>query len=229
MAQAFPKSSFVGYDFHPGSIAAATAHAVAHGVANVRFEVGRAQDFPGSYDFVTCFDCLHDMGDPAAAAAHIRRALKPDGTWMVVEPNAGDRLEDNLNPVGRLYYSASTMICVPTSLAQETGAALGAQAGEERIAEVIRSGGFARSGGPPKRRSTWCSRPPDALPGDGRQIPRVNRDLDGMERVWKAYGKHMASGYAEERSGLNPAARMTRRRAIWLPTAATPAPAARWR
>ena len=144
MAQAFPKSTFVGYDFHPGSIAAATAHAIAHGVPNVRFEVGRAQDFPGSYDFVTCFDCLHDMGDPAAAAAHVRKALKPGGTWMVVEPNAGDRLEDNLNPVGRLYYSASTMICVPTSLAQETGTALGAQAGEARIAEVIRSGGFTK-------------------------------------------------------------------------------------
>ncbi len=142
MAQAFPRSTFVGYDFHPGSIAAATAHAIAHGVPNVRFEVGRAQDFPGSYDFVTCFDCLHDMGDPAAAAAHVRKALKPGGTWMVVEPNAGDHLEDNLNPVGRLYYSASTMICVPTSLAQETGTALGAQAGEARIAAVIRSGGF---------------------------------------------------------------------------------------
>jgi 2-polyprenyl-3-methyl-5-hydroxy-6-metoxy-1,4-benzoquinol methylase len=142
MAQAFPKSTFVGYDFHSGSIAAATAHAIAHGVPNVRFEVGRAQDFPGSYDFVTCFDCLHDMGDPAAAAAHVRKALKPGGTWMVVEPNAGDRLEDNLNPVGRLYYSASTMICIPTSLAQETGTALGAQAGEARIAAVIRSGGF---------------------------------------------------------------------------------------
>jgi len=144
MAQAFPKSTFVGYDFHPGSIAAATAHALAHGIANVRFEVGRAQDFPGSYDFVTCFDCLHDMGDPAAAAAHVRKALKPGGTWMVVEPNAGDQLEDNLNPVGRLYYSASTMICVPTSLAQETGTALGAQAGEARIAELIRSGGFTK-------------------------------------------------------------------------------------
>ncbi|MEO7381234.1 MAG: class I SAM-dependent methyltransferase [Paracoccaceae bacterium] len=144
MAQAFPKSTFVGIDFHPGSIAAATAHALAHGVANVRFEVGRAQDFDGTYDFITCFDCLHDMGDPAAAAKHIRQALKPGGTWMVVEPNAADRLEDNLNPVARLYYSASTMICVPTSLAQETGTALGAQAGEQRIAEVIRSGGFTK-------------------------------------------------------------------------------------
>ncbi|APX90383.1 SAM-dependent methyltransferase [Brevirhabdus pacifica] len=143
MAQAFPKSTFVGFDFHPGSIGAARAHAAAHGVDNVRFEVGRAQDFPGTYDFVTCFDCLHDMGDPVAAAAHIRKALKSGGRWMIVEPNAGDTLEDNVNPVGRLFYSASTMICVPTSLAQETGAALGAQAGEGRIAKVIKAGGFA--------------------------------------------------------------------------------------
>lgn len=143
MAQAFPLSRFTGYDFHPGSIAAATAHARAHGLANLRFEVGRAQDFEGrDFDLITCFDCLHDMGDPEAAAVHIRKALKDDGTWMVVEPAAGDTLEENLNPVGRLYYSASTMICVPTSLAQETGLALGAQAGERRLTEVIRSGGF---------------------------------------------------------------------------------------
>jgi SAM-dependent methyltransferase len=145
MAQAFPASEFIGYDFHSGSIAAATAHAKAHEVRNVRFEVGRAQDFPGeNFDLITCFDCLHDMGDPAAAAAHIRKALRPGGTWMVVEPAAGDALEENLNPIGRLYYSASTMICVPTSLAQETGLALGAQAGEKRIADVILSGGFDR-------------------------------------------------------------------------------------
>ncbi len=143
MAQAFPKSDFVGYDFHPASIAAASAHARSHGLTNIRFEVARAQDFPGrDFDLITCFDCLHDMGDPKGAASHIRVALKPGGTWMVVEPAAGDGLEDNLNPVGRIYYSASTMICVPTSLAQETGAALGAQAGEKRIGEVIRSGGF---------------------------------------------------------------------------------------
>lgn len=145
MAQAFPASQFVGYDFHPASIAAATAHGLSHGLTNLRFEVGRAQDFPGSgFDLVTCFDCLHDMGDPEAAAAHIRKTLKPGGTWMVVEPAAGDRLEDNINPVGRLYYSASTMICVPTSLAQERGLALGAQAGGERLTEVIRSGGFTK-------------------------------------------------------------------------------------
>ncbi len=143
MAQAFPRSRFTGYDFHPGSIAAATAHARAYGLANLRFAVGRAQDFEGrDFDLITCFDCLHDMGDPEAAAIHIRKALKEGGTWMVVEPAAGDTLEENLNPVGRLYYSASTMICVPTSLAQETGLALGAQAGERRLTEVIRSGGF---------------------------------------------------------------------------------------
>lgn len=145
MAQAFPASRFTGYDFHPGSIAAATAHARSHGLTNLRFAVARAQDFPGEdHDLVTCFDCLHDMGDPAGAAAHVRKALKPGGAWMIVEPAAGDRLEDNLNPVGRIYYSASTMICVPTSLAQETGLALGAQAGEARIAAVVRSGGFNR-------------------------------------------------------------------------------------
>jgi 2-polyprenyl-3-methyl-5-hydroxy-6-metoxy-1,4-benzoquinol methylase len=145
MAEAFPNSRFIGYDFHAGSIAAATAHARAHAVTNVNFEVGKAQDFAGKdFDLVTCFDCLHDMGDPEGAASHIRKALKPDSTWMVVEPMAGDTLEDNINPVGRLYYSASTMICVPTSLAQETGLALGAQAGEKRLTEVIRAGGFTK-------------------------------------------------------------------------------------
>lgn len=145
MAQAFPKSTFTGYDFHPASIAAATAHARAEGLTNLSFEVGRAQDFAGrDFDLVTCFDCLHDMGDPKAAASHIRKALRKDGTWMVVEPMAGDTLDDNINPVGRIYYSASTMICVPTSLAQETGLALGAQAGERKLSEIIRSGGFSR-------------------------------------------------------------------------------------
>ncbi|MDH5821958.1 class I SAM-dependent methyltransferase [Luteimonas sp. RD2P54] len=144
MARAFPNSSFVGFDFHPDSITAANAHRDAEGISpeRVRFEVATAKDFPGRYDLVTCFDCLHDMGDPAGAAAHVRAALAEGGSWMIVEPIAGDSLVENLNPVGRLYYAASTMICVPTSLAQETGAALGAQAGERRLAEVIRSGGF---------------------------------------------------------------------------------------
>lgn len=144
MAKAFPNSQFVGYDFHAGSIDDARAHAHAHGVSgNARFEVAIAKQVPDKeFDLVTCFDCLHDMGDPAGTAAHVRSLLKPDGTWMVVEPMAGDRLEDNLNPVGRLYYAASTMICVPTSLSQEVGAALGAQAGEARLREVIGGAGF---------------------------------------------------------------------------------------
>jgi SAM-dependent methyltransferase len=146
MAKAFPKSEFVGYDFHPGSIEEAQAHAGMHGVsANTRFEVGLAKDYPGTdFDLVTCFDCLHDMGDPAGAAAHIRKSLKPDGTWMIVEPMAGDSLEQNLNPVGRLYYAGSTMICLPTSLSQEVGAGLGAQAGEAELTRFITSGGFSR-------------------------------------------------------------------------------------
>ncbi|HEX3860453.1 MAG TPA: class I SAM-dependent methyltransferase [Stellaceae bacterium] len=145
MAKAFPNSQFIGYDFHAESIAAAQAHAAAHGVTdNVVFEVGTAKDFSAvGLDLVTFFDCLHDMGDPAGAAAHVRRSLKPDGSWMIVEPMAGDRLEDNLNPISRLYYAASTMICVPTSMSQEVGAALGAQAGEAALRDVVRAGGFS--------------------------------------------------------------------------------------
>src|SRR5262249_45981020 len=144
MAQAFPKSQFVGYDFHPSSIEHAQAHARQHGVtANTRFEVGTAKNYPEKdFDLVAFFDCLHDMGDPAGPAAHGRPSLEPDGSWMIVEPIAGDRLEDNLNPVGRIYYAASTMVCVPTSLSQEVGAALGAQAGEAKLREVITAGGF---------------------------------------------------------------------------------------
>ena len=145
MAKAFPNSQFIGYDFHPASIEAARAHARSHGVTrNARFEVGTAKDFSETgLDLVTFFDCLHDMGDPLGAAAHVRQSLKPDGSWMIVEPMAGDSLEQNLNPVSRLYYAASTMICVPTSLSQEVGAALGAQAGEAKLREVITAGGFA--------------------------------------------------------------------------------------
>jgi ubiquinone/menaquinone biosynthesis C-methylase UbiE len=143
MAKAFPKSQFVGFDFHDGSIAEARAHAQKHGGGNARFEVAKAKALPEKdFDLITCFDCLHDMGDPTGAAGHIRSALKADGTWMVVEPMAGDRLEDNFNPVSRLYYAASTLICVPTSKAQEVGSALGAQAGEKRLREVIGGAGF---------------------------------------------------------------------------------------
>ncbi|MCW5620826.1 MAG: methyltransferase domain-containing protein [Burkholderiales bacterium] len=145
MAKAFPNSTFIGYDFHPGSIEQARVHARQHGVtANTRFEVALASEFPGNdLDLVTFFDCLHDMGDPTGAARHVRQALKPGGSWMIVEPAAGDRLEDNLNPVSRLYYAASTMICVPTSLDQPVGAALGAQAGLKRLSSAIAEGGFS--------------------------------------------------------------------------------------
>ena len=144
MAEAYPKSTFFGYDFHPGSIAQAQEHARTHHVANVQFHVGTAKDYAeNDLDFVTFFDCLHDMGDPAGAAAHVKQSLATNGSWMIVEPMAGDRLEDNLNPLGRIYYAASTLVCVPTSLAQEVGAALGAQAGEARLREVIMAGGFS--------------------------------------------------------------------------------------
>jgi 2-polyprenyl-3-methyl-5-hydroxy-6-metoxy-1,4-benzoquinol methylase len=144
MAQAFPNTEFVGFDFHQPSIDAARAHADAHSLSNVRFEVSLAKELPGHYDLVTIFDCLHDMGDPVGAMKHIRELLDENGACMIVEPMAGDRLADNLNPVSRMYYSASTMVCVPTSLAQENGAALGAQAGEKRLREVIVDGaGFS--------------------------------------------------------------------------------------
>jgi SAM-dependent methyltransferase len=144
MAQAFPNSQFVGYDFHAPSVEEARRHALAHGISDrVRFEVAAAKDIDETgFDLVTCFDCLHDMGDPRGCAVSMRKVLKDDGTWMIVEPLAGDRPEDNMNPVGRLYYNASTMVCVPTSLDQEVGEGLGAQAGEARLAEVVRSGGF---------------------------------------------------------------------------------------
>jgi SAM-dependent methyltransferase len=144
MAKAFPKSNFVGYDFHPDSIAQAQIHAEQHRAeANTRFEVGKASDYPAKdLDLVTFFDCLHDMGDPVGAARHVRETLKPDGSWMVVEPQAGDRLEDNLNPVSRMFYAASTLICVPTSLDQPVGAAFGAQAGFAKLSSAIKNGGF---------------------------------------------------------------------------------------
>jgi 2-polyprenyl-3-methyl-5-hydroxy-6-metoxy-1,4-benzoquinol methylase len=146
IAQAYRNSTFVGYDYHDKSIEMARQRAADAGVSDrVRFEVARAKDYPGKgYDLVTFFDCLHDMGDPMGAAAHVRESLAPDGTWMIVEPFAGDRIEDNLNPVGRIFYSVSTLVCTPASLAQEVGLALGAQAGEARMREVVTGGGFKR-------------------------------------------------------------------------------------
>ena len=146
MAKAYPKSTFVGSDYHAGSIATARERAQAAGVADrVRFEALPAAEHPGTgYDLVTMFDCLHDMGDPVGAARQVHRLLAPEGTWMIVEPMAGDRVEDNLNPVGRAYYGFSTFLCTPASLSQEVGLALGAQAGEARIRDVVTAGGLSR-------------------------------------------------------------------------------------
>jgi len=143
MAEAFPNSEFTGFDYHDKSIDRARELAEEAGLRNVRFEVAAAKEAPGSgYDLVCCFDCLHDMGDPVGAARRVHQILDEDGTFMLVEPMAGDRLSDNLNPVGRMYYSASTMICTPGSKAQEVGLALGAQAGQRRLSEVLEQAGF---------------------------------------------------------------------------------------
>jgi SAM-dependent methyltransferase len=146
MAEAFPRSRFVGFDYHDASIDHARAAAAQAGLGDrVSFEVAPAKEYPGDgYDLVCMFDCLHDMGDPVGAAGHVHRTLAPDGTWLIVEPYAGDRLEDNLNPVGRVYYGASTLVCTPASRDQEVGLALGAQAGEARLREVVMAGGFTR-------------------------------------------------------------------------------------
>ncbi len=146
MAKAFPKSQFFGFDYHDKSIEGARESAKLAGVADrVTFEVAKAKSYPGKdYDFVAVFDCLHDMGDPVGAAAHVRQSLAKNGTWMIVEPFANDQLKDNLNPVGRVYYSFSTLLCTPCSRSQEVAACLGAQAGEKRIREVVTSAGFSR-------------------------------------------------------------------------------------
>jgi SAM-dependent methyltransferase len=146
MARAFPQSTFVGSDYHVCSIETPRNRAEEQGVADrVTFETAAASGHPGSgYDLVTMFDCLHDMGDPVGAARAVRDLLGPDGTWMIVEPAAGDNVEDNLNPVGRAYYGFSTLLCTPASLSQDVGLALGAQAGEARIREVVESAGFTR-------------------------------------------------------------------------------------
>lgn len=145
MAQAYPRSSFVGFDLHEASVEAARERAVAAGVSDrVRFEVATAKTFAGTYDFITVFDCLHDLGDPVGAAAHIRSRLAPDGTWMIAEPFAGDRVEDNLNPLGRAFYAGSTFLCTPCALDQEGEVVLGAQAGEAAIEAVVRRGGLTR-------------------------------------------------------------------------------------
>jgi len=144
MAKAFPKSEFFGFDYHDKSIEAAREKAQKEGLSDrVHFEATKAKEFPGKdYDFVAVFDCLHDMGDPVGAAKHVQQSLAPGGTWMIVEPFANDELKDNLNPVGRVYYSFSTLLCTPCSRSQEVGLCLGAQAGEARIREVVTTAGF---------------------------------------------------------------------------------------
>lgn len=146
MAKAYPNSEFFGFDYHGPSIERAQKTAEAAGVADrAHFQVAKAKDYPGEgYDLVAFFDCLHDMGDPVGAASHVHGTLAKGGTWMIVEPFANNNLEENLNPVGRLYYSASTLICTPASLAQEVGLGLGAQAGENRIRDVAKAGGFTQ-------------------------------------------------------------------------------------
>ncbi len=145
MAQAFPKSTFFGFDYHDKSIEGARETAAKQGMGDrATFGVAAAKGFPGKYDLVTVFDCLHDMGDPVGAAKHVREALKPDGTWMIVEPFANDAMKDNLNPVGRVYYSFSTLLCTPCSRSQEVGLCLGAQAGEQKIHDVVTQAGFTR-------------------------------------------------------------------------------------
>lgn len=146
MAQAYPRSRFTGFDYHQESIALARQKAKDAGLDDrAKFEVAPAAAFPGSgYDLIAMFDCLHDMGDPVGAARHVRQALAPDGTWLIVEPIAGDRVEQNLNPVGRAYYGFSAFLCTPNSLSQDVGLALGAQAGEARIHDVASAAGFSR-------------------------------------------------------------------------------------
>jgi SAM-dependent methyltransferase len=145
MAKAFPASHFIGFDYHKASIAAARDTAHRQNLPNVTFEEAKAKEYPGAeFDLVTVFDCLHDMGDPVGAAKHVRQSLKKDGTWMIVEPFAHDELKNNLNPVGRIYYSFSTLLCTPCSRSQEVGLCLGAQAGEARINEVVTAAGFTR-------------------------------------------------------------------------------------
>jgi SAM-dependent methyltransferase len=146
MAKAYPRSHFFGFDYHDKSIEGARESADREGLGKrVTFELAKAKDFPGKdYDFVTVFDCLHDMGDPLGAAKHVRETIAKDGTWMIVEPFANDSMKDNLNPLGRAYYGFSTLLCTPCSRSQEVGMCLGAQAGEARIREIVKQAGFTR-------------------------------------------------------------------------------------
>jgi 2-polyprenyl-3-methyl-5-hydroxy-6-metoxy-1,4-benzoquinol methylase len=146
LASSYPRSKVAGFDYHKESIEMARQKAAAAGLADrLTFEVAPASSFPGKgYDLVAVFDSLHDMGDPVGVAKHVKQALAPDGTWLIVEPIAGDKVEQNINPVGRAYYAFSTFLCVPNSLSQDVGLALGAQAGEKKIRDVVTAAGFTR-------------------------------------------------------------------------------------
>ena len=155
-AKAYPASTFVGSDYHKPSILTVRKRAKAVDLKNITFAAAKSTNHPGKdYDFVAHFDCLHDMGDPVGAAKHVKKTLVKNGTWMIVEPFANDRVEDNLNPIGRAFYAASTMICVPASLAYN-GPALGAQAGEARLRDVVMKGGLHDSAERRRRRSICC-------------------------------------------------------------------------
>ncbi|MGH9981065.1 MAG: class I SAM-dependent methyltransferase, partial [Nitrososphaeraceae archaeon] len=145
IAKAYPNSKIIGFDSHKPSIEWSRKQAEKEGLRNLTFEVAKSTDYPGDdYDLVAFFDCFHDMGNPGGAARHVLQTLKKkDGTWMLVEPFANDKVEDNLNPLGRVFYAVSTIVCVPASL-NEDGPALGAQAGEERISEIVKSAGFSK-------------------------------------------------------------------------------------
>lgn len=143
MAEAYPNSHFVGIDFHAPSIEEAQTKAEAAGLSNIEFAVATAQDYPGDgFDFACIFDALHDMGDPVGAAKHVRESLKDDGTFMLVEPMAGDTMAENMNPLGQIFYAFSTTVCTPNSLSQDVAYGLGAQAGQTRLTEVLNAGGF---------------------------------------------------------------------------------------
>jgi SAM-dependent methyltransferase len=160
LAKAFPKSQFSAFDYREPSLVRARESAREHGVADrITFQRASAKEFSGTYDLVAFFDCLHDMGDPIGVVAHVKSSLKPDGTWMLVEPFASDRMSDNLNPVGRLWYSASAQICVPASLSQEFGLALGNRQGKPDCARCSKMEDFRESDAPPSLRSTWSLKP----------------------------------------------------------------------
>ncbi len=203
MAQARPASTFVGFDHHPTSIEQARKRAAeTDGADRCRFGVASTTDYSvGGYDLVAAFDCLHDTGDPVGAAAHVLASLAPDGTWLIVEPVAGGRVEDNLNPVGRAYYGFSTLLCVPNALSQEVGLALGAQAGEASIRHLVTAAGYSRSASPPRPRSTSSSKPDLDRDCVERPIPPV--DIETHRAAMGIRAGYLIHGTGDERDALD--------------------------